>query len=287
MGACAGYLRLNIHLEYAGIRLHRYKRMVENYGSVDTCMEEDIDKHSEIHATTPPNPSRKRTRPSPAVQPSRAARLESARGADEALYRVVLELVARLEDRGVHLLHRVPELDAEAGEDVALPRVVLGVHARLHLLVVDDADPKGLLRLGRVERRARLLDLCEKLLPVRERVAEPVEDVFGLEVPERLELEPLGNVVFERLDLRLDERERLLEGCVGESCKLCAMSVVEVSLWRNMTRTRDVYVTSVAVCPCICNPISYRELCIRFSRHTVPARANQTRYAGGSTCTHT
>ena len=107
----------------------------------------------------------------------------------------MLEVVAGLEDRGVHLLHRVAELDAEAGEDVALPRVVLCVHARLDLLVVDDADPERLLRLGRVERRARLLDLGEELLPVGERVAEAVEDVFGLEVPEGLELEPFRDVV--------------------------------------------------------------------------------------------
>ena len=51
-------------------------------------------------------------------------RLETAWCPDETLYRLVLEVVARLEDRGVHLLHRVPELDAEAAEDVALPGVV-------------------------------------------------------------------------------------------------------------------------------------------------------------------
>lgn len=96
----------------------------------------------------------------------------------------MLELVARLEDRRVHLLHCVPELDPEPTQDVALPRVVLGVHARLHLLVVDDADAERLLRLGRVERRPRLLDFGEELLPIGERVAEPAEDIFGFEVPE-------------------------------------------------------------------------------------------------------
>ena len=47
---------------------------------------------------------------------------------DEALNRVVLEVVARLEDRSVHLLHRVAELHAEATQGVALalPRVVFG-----------------------------------------------------------------------------------------------------------------------------------------------------------------
>jgi hypothetical protein len=116
--------------------------------------------------------------------PPRAA----AAAAHQALDRLVLELVARLEDRRVHLLHRVPELDAKAGQDVPLPRVVLCVHARLHLLVIHHAHAKLLLRLRRVERGARALDLRQQLLPERERVAQPVEDVFGFEVPEGLEL---------------------------------------------------------------------------------------------------
>ena len=132
----------------------------------------------------------------------------------------MLEVVAGLKDRGVHLLHRVAELDAEPAQDVALPGVVLCVHARLDLLVVDDADAERLLRLGRVERRARLLDLREELLPVRERVAEPVEDVFGFEVPEGLELEPLRDVLLELLDFALDKCERSLERRVGEAGQL-------------------------------------------------------------------
>ena len=97
----------------------------------------------------------------------------------------------------MHLLHRISELDAEATQDVPLPRVVLRVHARLHLLVVDHAHAERLLRLGRVERRTRLLDLRQQLLPVRERVSESVEDVFCLKVPERLELQPFSDVVLE------------------------------------------------------------------------------------------
>ena len=47
------------------------------------------------------------------------------------------------------------------------------------------------------ERRTRLLDLRQQLLPVRERVSESVEDVFCLKVPERLELQPFSDVVLE------------------------------------------------------------------------------------------
>ena len=95
----------------------------------------------------------------------------------------MFEVVACLEDRRVHFLHRIAELDAEPGQDIALPRVILGVHARLHLLVIHDAHAELLLRLRRVERRARALDLGQKLLPMRERVPESVEHVFRLQVP--------------------------------------------------------------------------------------------------------
>ena len=108
----------------------------------------------------------------------------------------MFEVVARLEDRRVHFLHRIAELDAESRQNVALPRVVLGVHARLHLLVIHDAHAKFLPRLRRVERRARALDLGQELLPKRERVAQAIEYVFRLEVPQRLELQPFGHVVF-------------------------------------------------------------------------------------------
>src|SRR5215471_18340894 len=39
----------------------------------------------------------------------------------------------------------------------------------------------------------------------------------------------------------------------------------------HLTRTSEVYVVSAAIEPCICNPISYRELCIRRNRQTIPA----------------
>jgi len=77
----------------------------------------------------------------------------------KALDRLVFEVVACLEDRRVHFLHRIAELDAEPGQDITLPRVILCVHARLHLLVIHDAHAEFLLRLRRVERRTRALDL--------------------------------------------------------------------------------------------------------------------------------
>ena len=83
----------------------------------------------------------------------------------------------------MHLLHRIPKFHPEPRQDVPLPRVVLGVHPRLHLLIIDDAHAKLLLRLRRVERRPRALDLRQELLPVCERVAEAVEYVFCLKVP--------------------------------------------------------------------------------------------------------
>ena len=109
----------------------------------------------------------------------------------------MLELIPRLQNRRMHLLHRIPQLDAKPTQYIPLPRIVLGVHPRLHLFIVHHTHPKAALRLRRVECRARFLDLGEELLPVCERVAEAVEDVFGFEVPEGLELEPFGDVVFQ------------------------------------------------------------------------------------------
>ena len=100
--------------------------------------------------------------------------------AHEALYRLVLEFVARLENRRMHFLHRIAKLDAKPGQNIALPRVISGVHARLHLLIIHDAHAKFLLRLRRVERRPCTLDLRQKLLPMCERVPESVEHVFRL-----------------------------------------------------------------------------------------------------------
>jgi hypothetical protein len=127
--------------------------------------------------------------------PSVPVSLVPPRTAYQTLDRLVFEVIARLEDRSVHFLHRITELDAKPRQNVSLPRVVPCVDPRLDLFVIDHADAKLLLRLRRVERRARALDLRQELLPVRERVAQPVEDVFGLEVPEGLELQPFGHVV--------------------------------------------------------------------------------------------
>ena len=55
---------------------------------------------------------------------------------------------------------------------------------------------------------------------MREVLAEAVEDVFGFEVPEGLELEPLRDVLLELLDFVLDEREWPLECRVGEAGQL-------------------------------------------------------------------
>lgn len=53
-----------------------------------------------------------------------------------------------------------------------------------------------------------------------ERVSKSVEDVFGFEVPKGLELKPFGDVVFQLLDLELDEGEWSLQGIVRKVCQL-------------------------------------------------------------------
>jgi hypothetical protein len=92
------------------------------------------------------------------------------------------------------------------------------------LLVVDDAHAEALLRLRGVERRSSLLDFGEELLPIRERVSKTIEHVFGFEIPERLELQPLGDVVLELLNLVLDQPKRTLEGIIRKPRKLLGVS---------------------------------------------------------------
>lgn len=106
------------------------------------------------------------------------------RTADQALDRMMFELIPRLQDRRVHLLHGVAQLDTKSAQNVSLPRVVLGVHPCLHLFVVDDANAETALRLRGVERRSCFLDFGEELLPMCKRVSESVEDVFSFKVPE-------------------------------------------------------------------------------------------------------
>ena len=66
-------------------------------------------------------------------------------------------------------------------------------------------------------------------MPGGERVAESVEDVFGFEVPERLELEPFGDVDGEGADSVFDESKWSLEdGVVGEFCELEYVVIREV-----------------------------------------------------------
>ena len=133
---------------------------------------------------------------------------------------MMLKLVPGLQNRRVHLLHRHAQLRSKPVHDIPLPRVVLRVHPRLDLFVIDDTYPEALLGLGSVERRPSFLDLRQELLPVRERVSEAVEHVFGFEIPERLELQPLGDVLLQLLDLVLDQPKRVLEGIIRKPCKL-------------------------------------------------------------------
>ena len=133
----------------------------------------------------------------------------------------MFKFVPRFQDRRMHLLHRIPQLDAKPTQNIPLPRVILCIDPRLHLLVIDDAHAETTLCLRGVKRRARFFDLSEELLPVGERVAKSVEDVFGFEVPKGLELEPFGNVVFQLLDLEFNEPEWPFKGVVGKVCQLC------------------------------------------------------------------
>lgn len=140
--------------------------------------------------------------------------------AHKTLDGLVLQLVARLQDGGMHLLHRISEFHTEPTENVALPSIILGVDAGLHLLVVNDTHSERFLRFGGIECRTCLLDLGKELLPVAKVLSESVEDVLGFKIPERLELKPLRNIFLEFLDFALDKREGPLERRIREPCQL-------------------------------------------------------------------
>ena len=121
---------------------------------------------------------------------------------------MMLKVIPRLEDRCVHLLHCITKLNTEPAQDIALPSIILGIHACLHLLIVNHTNTEVFLGLRSVEGRSSFLDLSKQLLPAGERIAESVENVFGFEVPQGLELQPLRDIVLQLLHFVLDKCER-------------------------------------------------------------------------------
>ena len=73
--------------------------------------------------------------------------LKSASPANQAIYRLMLEVGPRLEDSGMQVLHSVPQLHTESAKDVSLPCVLFCVYSRLDMFVVDHASPEGFLCL--------------------------------------------------------------------------------------------------------------------------------------------
>jgi hypothetical protein len=133
---------------------------------------------------------------------------------------MVLQFVPRLEDRCMHLLHGISKLDAEPAQYIPLPRIVLGVDLRLDLFIINYADSKRALSVRVIERRSSLLDLGKQLLPIGQRVTQSIEDIFRLQVPQRLKLEPFSHIVFHLLDLGLDQCERSFERPVAKASEL-------------------------------------------------------------------
>jgi len=76
------------------------------------------------------------------------------------------------------------------------------------MFIVDHAHTKATLGVRVVKRLSCAFDFGQELLPVGERVSESSKDVFSFKVPERLELEPFGDIIFDLLYLGLDQVER-------------------------------------------------------------------------------
>jgi hypothetical protein len=70
---------------------------------------------------------------------------------------MMLQLVPRLQNRRMHLLHAILQLHPKPTQNIMLPRIILGVHPRLHLLVINRTLRT---HLGRIERGAGFLDFC-------------------------------------------------------------------------------------------------------------------------------
>ena len=97
----------------------------------------------------------------------------------------------------MHLRHHMPQLDPKPTQYIPLPRVIFRIHPRLHLLIINNEHAKRFLSIRRIKCQPRFLDFCEELLRVRERVPKAFEQVFRLEIPEGLKLEPFADVVFQ------------------------------------------------------------------------------------------
>jgi hypothetical protein len=87
-----------------------------------------------------------------------------------------------------------------------------------------------------------------------------MEDALGLEVPERLELEPPADVDADLVDLGLDQPEGLLERRVGELCELRGAELSGLAAASGQRcgegRTREMYVRSCSEACWRCKPIS-------------------------------
>ena len=119
----------------------------------------------------------------------------------------------------MHLLHCVPQLDSKSTQYIPLPRITFRICPRLHLLIINNAHPKGFLPLDLSNvNRAFLISVrsCCQFA----RVPDAVEYIFGLEIPEGRELQPFADVVFELLDFMFDQGEGAIEGVVWETGQL-------------------------------------------------------------------
>jgi hypothetical protein len=107
---------------------------------------------------------------------------------------LTLEILPRLLKLGVNVDDTVGEQAGEVTKELVLPLVVLCVNFGLNLLVVDDQVPERPVHAGSVKGLTFLSQFLDQLQPELKIFTEVILNLFKLQVPKGLELQPLVNI---------------------------------------------------------------------------------------------
>ena len=63
----------------------------------------------------------------------------------QPLYRMMRKVIPGRQNRCMHLLHGIPQLDSKSTQYTPLPRIIFRIRPCLHLLLINNAHPKRFL----------------------------------------------------------------------------------------------------------------------------------------------
>ena len=136
------------------------------------------------------------------------------------MHTLTLEVLPRLLKLGVNVDNAVCKEAGEVTEELVLPLVVFRVDFGLNLLVVDDQVPERSVHAGSIEGLALLSQFLDQLQPELKIFTKVILHLFKLQVPERLELQPLVNIGLGNTDLCLNDFVETRQGVHAHRWKL-------------------------------------------------------------------